>query len=170
MEQIRSRAWLLHAEFHVAGHSQIADIRTRQIFPDYVRRIIDTRASYFNQRMKALVLLSLSTLMPTDMSSLCNREVVPVLGILYDSRLVFEDTVQAIFRGIDGLTARWGALHFGPGTDFPSLNEHPAYIRFLAERLVCMGYVSGVLGSAGYLGVCVGVRAWLLLLGGGGVV
>ncbi len=100
-EQIRSRAWFLHAEFHVAGHPQIADIPTKRIIPEYVRNIIAARAPYFNKHLKALALLSIS--MPTDMSSLCNREVVPVFGILYDSRLVFENTVQAIFRGFDGL-------------------------------------------------------------------
>jgi hypothetical protein len=130
-EQKRSRAWILHAEFHVAGHPQIADIQTEQIFPEYVRNIIASRASYFNKNLKALALLSIS--MPTVMSSLCNREVVPVVGILYDSRLVFENTVQAIFRGVDGLSATWAALHFGPGTKFPSLNDHPAFIKFLAE-------------------------------------
>ncbi len=130
-EQIRSRAWILHAEFHVAGHPQIADIQTEQIFPEYVRNIIATRASYFNKHLKALALLSIS--MPTVMSSLCNREVVPVFGILYDSRLVFENTVQAILSGVDGLSATWAALHFGPGTKFPSLNDHPAFIQFLAE-------------------------------------
>ena len=113
-EQIRSRAWFLQAEFHVAGHPQIADIQTEKIFPEYVRNIIATRASYFNKHLKALALLSIS--MPTDMSSLCNREVVPVFGILYDSRLVFENTVQAIFRGVDGLSATWAPLYFDPST------------------------------------------------------
>ena len=130
-EQIRSRAWFLQAEFHIAGHPQIADIQTEQIFPEYVRNIIATRASYFNKHLKALALLSIS--MPTDMSSLCNREVVPVFGILYDSRLVFENTVQAILSGVDGLSATWGALHFGPGTEYPTLHDHPAFITFLAK-------------------------------------
>ena len=116
-EQKRSRAWFLHADFHVACHPQIVDIQTEQIFPEYVQNIIATRASYFNERMKALVLLSIS--MPTVMSSLCNREVVPVFGILYDSRLVFENTVQAIFRGVDGLSATWAPLYFGPCTQYP---------------------------------------------------
>jgi hypothetical protein len=131
-EQKRSRAWFLHAEFHVADHPQIADIQTEQLFPEYVQNIIATRASgnnilnvfwmpYFNERMKALVVLSISK--PTVMSSLCNREVVPVFGILYDSRLVFENSVQAIFRGVDGLSATWAVLHFGPGTEYPSSRD-----------------------------------------------
>ncbi len=72
-------------------------------------------------------------LKPTDMSSLCNREVVPVFGIFYDSRLVFENTIQAIFRGVDGLYTTWAPLYFGPGTKYPSLNDHAAFIAFLAE-------------------------------------
>jgi hypothetical protein len=130
-EQIRSRAWFLHAEFHVAGHPQIADILTKRIIPEYVQNIIAARAPYFNKHLKALALLSIS--MPTDMTSLCNREVVPVMGILYDSRLVFENTVQAIFRGFDGLCTTWAPLHFGPGTKYPLLNDHPAFIEFLAK-------------------------------------
>ena len=90
-EQLRSRAWFLHAEFHLAGHPQLVDIQSERIIPEYVQRIIATRAPYFNERMKALALLSIS--MPTDMSSLCNRDVVPVFGILYETRLVFENTV-----------------------------------------------------------------------------
>ncbi len=96
-------------------HPQIADIQTE--FPEYVQDILATRASYFNERMKALVLLSIS--MPTVMSSLCSRDVVPVFGVLYDSRLVFENTVQAIFRDVDSLSATWTPLQFGPGTKYP---------------------------------------------------
>ncbi len=113
-EQLRSWAWFLHAEFHVAGHPQIVDIQTEGMIPEYIQKIIATRAPYFNKHLKALALLSIS--MPTDMSSLCNREVVPVFGILHDSRLVFENTVQAIFRGVDGLYTTWAPLNFGPGT------------------------------------------------------
>jgi hypothetical protein len=58
---------------------------------------------------------------------------VPVFGILYDSRLVFENTVQAIFRGVDGLYTTWAPLNFGPCTKYPSLNDHPAFIAFLAK-------------------------------------
>ena len=84
--QTRSRAWILHAEFDVAGHPRLADIRTDTLFPEYVRECFDAPASYLNQRMKGLDLLSFS--MPTALSSLRNRGVVPVVGILYDSRMV----------------------------------------------------------------------------------
>jgi hypothetical protein len=130
-EQKRSRSWFLHSDFHVAYHPQIADIQTEQIFPEYVQNILATRASYFNEHMKALVLQSMS--MPTVMSSLCSQDVVHVFGVLHDSRLVFEDTVQAIFRDVDGLSATWTHLQFGPGTKYPSLNDHPAFISFLAK-------------------------------------
>jgi hypothetical protein len=130
-EQLRSRAWILHAEFHVACHTQIVDLATKRIISEYVRNIIAARAPYFNKHLKALALLSFS--MPTDVSSLRNREIVPVFGILYDSRLVFENTVQAIFHGVDGLSATWAPLYFGPGTQYPLLNDHPAFITFLAQ-------------------------------------
>ncbi len=93
-EQLQSRAWFLHAEFHLACHPQIVDIQTERIIPEYVQNIIASRVPYFNECMKALALLSIS--MPTNMSSLCNREVVPVFGILCDSRLVFENPSFAV--------------------------------------------------------------------------
>jgi hypothetical protein len=46
---------------------------------------------------------------------------------------VFEDTVQAIFRGVDCLYTTWAPLYFGPCTKYPSLNDHPAFIVFLAK-------------------------------------
>jgi hypothetical protein len=130
-KQIRSRAWLLYAEFDVAGHPRLADIQKDKQFPEYIREYFDAPALYLCQRTKGLLLLSFS--MPTAVSSLRNRAVVPVVGIIYDSRVVCENTIQHIFRGVDGLTVRWGALEFGPGTDFLRLHDHPAYIRFLGE-------------------------------------
>ncbi len=58
---------------------------------------------------------------------------MPVFGILYDSRLVFENTVKAIFRDVDGLSAIWAPLYFGPSTQYPVLNDQPAFITFLAQ-------------------------------------
>ena len=130
-EEIRSRAWLLVAEFTIAGHPLIADIRSDKLFPEYVRKCFEAQSSYFTKHMKGLMLLSFS--MPTALSSLRNREVVPVVGILYDLHLVYESTVQGILRGVDGLNTTWGALHFGPRTDCQSLDEHPAFLRFLRE-------------------------------------
>ncbi len=48
-KQIRSCAWLLHAEFDVAGHPLLADIQTDKLFPEYVRECFDVPASYLNQ-------------------------------------------------------------------------------------------------------------------------
>ncbi len=81
-EQLGSRAWFLHAEFHVACHTQIVDIATKRIISEYVQNIIAACAPYFNKHLKALALLAIS--MPTDISCLRNREVVPVFGVLYD--------------------------------------------------------------------------------------
>jgi hypothetical protein len=47
--------------------------------------------------------------------------------------VVCESTVQDIFRCVDCLAVRWGALHFGPSTDILQLNDHPAFIRFVRE-------------------------------------
>ncbi len=44
-----------------------------------------------------------------------------------------ENTVQAIFHVVDGLYTTWAPLHFGPSTKYPSLNDHPAFILFLAK-------------------------------------
>jgi hypothetical protein len=122
----------------VPCHKQIVDIPAKQIISEYVRNIIADRFPYFNKHLKDLALLSIS--MPTNMSSLCNQEVVPVFGILYDSHLVFKNTVQAIFRGVDGLCSgvctTWAPLYFGPGTKYPSLNDHPSFISFFAQSLL----------------------------------
>ncbi len=59
--------------------------------------------------------------------------MVPVFGILYDSRLVLEYTIQAIVRGVDGLYTTWATLYFGPCTKYPSFNDHSAFIGFIAK-------------------------------------
>jgi hypothetical protein len=129
--QVRSRAWLLHAEFAVADHPLLADIQNDKIYPEYVRECFRARDPYLNKHMKELKLLSFSVL--TALSSLCNREVMPVVGILYDTRVLCENTVQGIFHGVDGLNARRGVLHFGTGTGLLQLHAHPAFIQFLGE-------------------------------------
>ncbi len=62
-KQIRSSAWLLHAEFDVLGRQLLADIQTDKLSPEYIQESFDAPASYLNQCMKGLVLLSFS--MPT---------------------------------------------------------------------------------------------------------
>ncbi len=44
-----------------------------------------------------------------------------------------ENTVQAVFHCVDGLSATWGSLHFCHGTEYPSLNDHFAFITLLAK-------------------------------------
>jgi hypothetical protein len=63
--------------------------------------------------------------MQTALFSLCNRAAVPVFGILYDTRRVYESTFQGIFRCVKGLTEEWGAMHFDPCTGFLLLHAHP---------------------------------------------
>ncbi len=107
-QQIRSRTWLLHAEFAVAGHPRIANNQTDQIFPEYVRQCFHSSASYFEKHVTGLILLSFS--LPTTLSSLCDREVVPVIAILYDSHKVCASTVEKVFCKVGGLTTRWAVL------------------------------------------------------------
>jgi hypothetical protein len=81
--------------------------------------------------MKGTTLISFS--MPTDQSSLSNRDVVPVLGIFHGSHAVSMGTVQALLVNIRGLNATWGELRFGPGETYRSFHEHPARLAFLRE-------------------------------------
>ncbi len=64
------------------------------------------RAPYLAQKMKGMTLISLSK--QTDLSSLSNRDVVPVLGIFHGSHAVSKGTVQALFGNIRGVTTTWG--------------------------------------------------------------
>ncbi len=124
--QIHARAWLLDAKFDVALHPQLAKADTDQIFPQRVRQYFDDRAAYLKTTMKGLDLITYS--MPTALSSLPNQSVVPVLCIFHGSHLLSERTVQTLFSTVPGLTMLWGALHFGPGEAWPSLNEHALFV------------------------------------------
>ncbi len=55
--------------------------------------------------------------------------------ILYYSHMVYKSTVLTVFRDVDCLTMRWGAPHFNPYTNIPSLNEHPELVLFLHEKI-----------------------------------
>ena len=131
-EQIpHARAWFLYAEFDVAVHSRLANSDTNQIFPEYIRELIDSRLSYLDSRLKGMNFISYSV--PRTLSTLQNRGVVPMDGIFYGSHVVSQCTVQGLFASVDGLTAFWGALYFGRGEAWPSLNDHAAYKTFLRE-------------------------------------
>ena len=106
-----ARAWYLFAQFHVAEHTRLANPETDQLFPDYVREVFAARAKYLDRHIKGLRLITYS--MPTTLSSLQNRGVVPVDAIFHGSHLVSQRTVEAIFDGLAGLTAHWGALYYG---------------------------------------------------------
>ncbi len=71
--------------------------------------------------------------MPTDLSSLSNRDVVPVLGIFHGLHAVSMGTVQALLSNIRGLNATWGELRFGPGETYRLFHEHPAVLAFLRQ-------------------------------------
>ncbi len=65
--------------------------------------------------MKAMTLIAFSMPTVTDLSSLSDCSVVPVLGIFHGSHEVSMNTVQALFGNIRGLNTTWGNLQFGPG-------------------------------------------------------
>jgi hypothetical protein len=77
---------VLNAEFDIAEHPQLANPDTNQIFPEYVKGIVHGRSPYLAHNMKGTTLISFS--MPTVLSSLSNRDVVPVLGIFHGSHAV----------------------------------------------------------------------------------
>ena len=126
----QARAWFLTAYFDVAKHTRLANSDTDQIFPEYVRQVFAAREKYLDSRIKGLNLISYS--IPTTLSSLRNRGVVPVEAIFHGSHLVSQRTIETIFERIDGLTVYWGALCYGQGQTWSSLNEHAAFITFLA--------------------------------------
>ncbi len=74
-------AWMLNAEFNIVEHPQLADHDTNQIFSEYVKAIFRGRDPYLVHNLKGLISFSL----PTDLLSLSDRGVVPVL--IYISQL-----------------------------------------------------------------------------------
>ncbi len=103
MNPVCVRAWMLNAEFNIAEHPQLADHDTNQIFLEYVKGIFRGRDPYLAHNLKGTTLISFS--LPTDLSSLSDRGVVPVLGIFHGSHEVsIMGTVQALFGNIRGLS------------------------------------------------------------------
>ena len=126
-----ARAWLLCADFIVAAHPRLADITLDQIFPAYISELIESRASYLNSRLSVINFISYTV--PWTLSSLQDPGVVPIDAIFHGSRAVNQQTLEGLFSGVAGLTAKWGALHYGPGTASSSLEEHPMFQTFLRE-------------------------------------
>jgi len=112
-------------------HPRLVNSDTYQILPEYVREVIAARERYLDARIQGLKLITYS--MPTTLSSLQNRGVVPVDAIFHGSHQVSQRTVDTVFDGIAGLTSNWEALYYGQGEKWPSLNEHATFIAFLRE-------------------------------------
>ncbi len=123
-QSVSACAWLLNAEFDVAEQPQLTKTDSNQILREYLKGIYSGQAPNLAQKMKGMTLISLS--MPTDLSSLSNRDVVPVLGIFHGSHAVSKVTVQALFGNIRGVTTTWGDLQFGPGETYRSSTSCPA--------------------------------------------
>ena len=136
-EEQQARAWFLLAQFDVAVHTRLANSATDQIFPEYVRELLDARKKYRETRLKGLVLFTYS--MPTSLSCLSSKPdgndegIVVMQGILHGPRLVLLHAVQGLFGSVQGLTTHWAPLCFGQGQAYPSLNEHAAFKTFLRE-------------------------------------
>ena len=136
----RVAAWCrLIAEFDVTEHLQLANTDTNQIFPECVRHYFDARASYIKTNMKGVDLISYSV--PTALSAMSNRNVVPVLCIFHGSHEVAQRTVQSLFCNIQGLTTNW------------TFNEHAMFIRFLRESSLG-GMDPTLMFWVDYMGVC----------------
>jgi hypothetical protein len=131
VQSVCARAWLLNSEFNVAEHPQLTNPDTNHIYQEYIEEIFRGQAPYLAQKMKGMTLISFS--MPTDLSSLSDQDVVPVLGIFHGSHEISMVTVKALFGSIRGLTATWGALQFGPRKPSRSFHDHPARLAFLLE-------------------------------------
>ena len=147
----RARAWYLIAEFDVVVHPRLVNSETNQIFPEYIRGLIDSRVSYLNSNLKGMNFISYSV--PKTLSSAQSRGVVPMDGIFHGSHVVAENTVQGLFGSVEGLTTSWGALYFGPGEAWPSLNEHAAFKSFLRESSLG-GLNPTLMFRVDYRGVC----------------
>ncbi len=87
VHQVCSYAWVLNAEFDIMEHPQLADPDTNQIFGEYVKGIFCERDPYLAHNMKGTTLISFS--MPTNLSSLSNRDVVYRAQCPFDSAQLF---------------------------------------------------------------------------------
>ena len=149
-EEPRARAWFLFAQFDVAVHTRLANPDTDQIFPEYVRELLDARKTYRDTRLKGLDLFTYS--MPTSLSSLNegqDRGFVDMQGIVHGSHLVSEGAVRGLLGSVQGLTTHWGALYFDQGE---SLNDHAAFRTFLRESSL-QGVDHTLLFRVDYIGV-----------------
>jgi hypothetical protein len=72
--------------------------------------------------------------MPKDRSSLLNKDAVPMTGIMHGTHEMSLHTVQAMFGSLDGFTAAWTPMYFGPGLPCKAFADH-ATKRFLKPVL-----------------------------------
>ena len=95
-KRTRARACMLDAVFDVHSHPHLVSTNNDEtaVSQAYVTRIFDGCASYIARTMKGLDLISLS--LPTDHSSLPNKNAVPVTAILHGSHEICLQTVQAM--------------------------------------------------------------------------
>ncbi len=91
-----ARAWFLYAEFDVVEHPRLVDSDyesdTNQIFPEYIRKLIDSRVSYLDSRLQGMNFISYSV--PRTLSSLQNPGAVPMDAIFHGSQSVPQLTLE----------------------------------------------------------------------------
>ena len=143
---IRARAWVLDALFDVRSHPHLVSTNNHEtaISPAYVTKIFEGCEKYIARNMKGVDLLSFS--LPTDRSSLANKDAVPVVALVHGTREISLSTVQAMFGRSEGLWTSWTPLYFGPGTQYRALEDHAMYKYFLKPsstfdpiRVDCIG-------------------------------
>jgi hypothetical protein len=62
--------------------------------------------------------------MPKDSSSLLLNDAVPVTGIMHRKHEISLDTVRAMLGRIDGFTAAWTPMYFGPCLPCKACTDH----------------------------------------------
>ena len=102
-KRIRARAWVLDAVFDVHSHPHLVSTNNNEtaISPAYVTKIFEGCEKFIASNMRGVDLISFS--LPTDRSSLANKNAVPVVAIVHGTHEISLPTVQAMFGRSEGL-------------------------------------------------------------------
>ena len=116
-------------------HTRLASPDTDQIFPEYVRELLDARKTYWDTRLKGLHLFTYS--MPTSLSSLNegqDRGFVNMQGIVHGSHLVSEGAVRGLLGSVEGLTAFKDLISLPAAKILPTHQEAFCYSSDFSDR------------------------------------
>jgi hypothetical protein len=122
---------MLDAVIDVKLHQRLVNDTSNKskISHEYVRYIFDRCNAFIDKNMKGLNWISFSV--PTDSSSLLFKDAVPVTDIMHGPHETSLDTVRAMFGSIDGFTAAWTPMYFGPCLPCKACTVHAMYKAFL---------------------------------------